>query len=238
MSFKKILVLPIAVAFMAFGVGSVANAQVAASPMLAVQLATTGLTNPITVGTDATVARLVLDTTGSNTPVQISSLPLSLTVGSGANANTLTNCRVFNENNTSLALNSSNNIPSALTSGMNTITLDSPLTLPANTVTTLDLRCVAAANLVPGGTFQFSLNTANVVARDPNTGTPATVVLRGTTPVVVPPVVVPPVTVPVVVPSVPNTGAGGQAPENIAIILGALAAATLGLAYARKASVR
>lgn len=236
MSFKKFLILPIAVAFMAFGVGS-ANAQVVAAPKLAVQLATTGLTNPITVGSDATVARLTLDTTGSNTPVRISSLPLSLSVMNGANAASLTNCRVFNENNTSTALNSSNNIPSALTAGMNTITLDSPIVLPAGTVTTLDVRCVAAANLVPGGSFQFSLNTANVVASDPTTGTPAVVtVLGATTPVTIPVTV--PVTVPVVTPTVPNTGAGGEASTNVMVILGSLAAATLGLAYARKAATR
>jgi len=226
MSFKKMLIIPVALAFMAVGAGS-ANAQVVAAPMLAVQLATSGLTNPLVIGQNATLARLVLDTTGSNTGVRVASLPLSLTTGSGAVASSLTNCRVYNEANSSVALNSGSNVSGTLASGMNTMTLDNPIILPANTVTTLDVRCDIASNLVTGGTYQFSLNTADVVATDPATGVPATVVLRGVSvPVVVPPVVVP---------TVPNTGAGGMASTNVAIILGSLAAATFGLAYARKA---
>lgn len=225
MSFKKLLILPVALAFMAVGAGS-ANAQVAAAPVLAVQLATTGLTNPLVIGQNATLARLVLDTTGSNTSVRISSLPLSLTTGSGAVPSSLTNCRVYNENG-GAALSSGTNVPGTLVSGMNNLNLDTALVLPAGTVTTLDVRCDIASNLVTGGTYQFSLNTADVVAADPVTGTPATVVLRGvTTPIVVPPVVIP---------TVPNTGAGGMASTNVAIILGSLTAAAFGLAYARKA---
>ncbi len=227
MTFKKLLVLPVAVAMLSLSFG-IANAQVAAAPRLAVALETSGLTNPLTVGTNATLARLTLDTTGSNTAVRIASLPLSVATGAGATTTSLSNCRVFNEA-TNGALTSGVNIPNVLSSGMNSITLDTPLVIPAGTVMTLSVRCDIASNLVTGGTFQFSLNTANVVATDPVSGVPAVVSLRG---VVVPPVIIPPV----IVPTVPNTGAGGQAPMNIAIILGSLAVAGFGLAYARKAT--
>lgn len=229
MSFKKLLVLPVAVAILGFSFGT-ANAQVIApAPRLAVALETTGLTNPLTIGTNATLARLTLDTTGSNTAVRIASIPLSVTTGVGATTTSLTNCRVFNEA-TGGVLSSGTNIPATLASGMNSITLDTPFVIPAGTVTTLAVRCDIASNLVTGGTFQFSLNTANVVATDPVSGAAAVVTLRG---VVVPPVIVVP---PVVIPTVPNTGAGGQATGNIAIILGSLAVAGFGLAYARKAT--
>jgi hypothetical protein len=226
MSIKKLLVLPVAVAMLSLSFG-IANAQVVApAPRLAVALETTGLTNPLTIGTNATLARLTLDTTGSNTGVRIASLPLVLTTGAGATSTSLTNCRVFNET-TGGALTSGVNIPGTLVSGMNSLTLDTPITLPAGTVTTLAVRCDIGSNLVTGGTYQFSLNTANVVATDPVSAVPAVVTLRGvTTPVIVPPVVIP---------TVPNTGAGGAAPMNIAIILGSIAVAGFGLAYARKA---
>ncbi len=227
MTFKKILILPIALALMAVTVGS-ANAQVVPTPRVAVQLATTGLTNPLVEGSEATLARLVLDTTGSNTAVRIASIPLSLNLGSGALASTLTDCAIVNEGNNN-ALTSGSNIEDSLSSGMNTFTLDTPIVLAANTVTTLRVRCDIDNNLVSSGTYQFSLNTSNVVATDPVSGTQALVTLRG---VAVPPVVTIP---PVVIPTVPNTGAGGEASTNAVIILGTLVAASLGLAYARRA---
>jgi hypothetical protein len=232
MSFKKFLIIPVAIAFMAVGIGSV-NAQVPAT-LVGVQLATTGLTNPLVAGAnDATMARLVLDTTGSNTAVRISSLPLRLTTGNGALTSTLTGCQVVNEN-TGATLSSGTNVVNNISTGLNNIALDSAIVLQPNTVTTLALRCDIGSNLVTNGTYQFSLNTADVVATDPATGAAAVVALRGVTSPVVVPVPVP--TVPVVVPGVPNTGAGGAASTNIMIVLGSLAAASLGLAYARKAA--
>lgn len=225
MSFKKLLILPVAIAFMAVGIGSV-SAQVPAS-VVGVQLATTGLTSPLVAGgTDATMARLVLDTTGSQTAVQLSSIPLRLTTGAGAATSTLANCEVVNEANGAVL----GTVGSAgLNAGLNNITLNAPITLAANTVTTLALRCDIGANLVAGGTYQFSLNTADVVAVNPATGLAAVVTLRGATnPIVVP--------VTPVVPGIPNTGMGGAASANVMIILGSLAAASLGLAYARKAA--
>jgi hypothetical protein len=226
MTFKKLLVLPVAIAIL--GLGSVASAQVVTPmPRLAVALETTGLTNSLVAGQNATLARLTLDTTGSNTAVRIASLPLMVNTGAGATTSSLTNCRVYNET-TGGALNSGTNVSTNLANGMNNVVLDTAFVVQPNTLATLAVRCDIASNLVNGGTYQFSLNTANVVAADPTTGTAARVSLRG----VVGPVIVPPV----VVPTVPNTGAGGQAPTNIAIIIGSLAVAGFGLAYARKAA--
>lgn len=231
MTFKKLAVLPIALAFIGFGVNSADAQVVTPMPRVAVQLATTGLTNPLVVGQNATLARLVLDTTGSNTAVRIASLPLQLNTGNGALSTSLTNCRVYNEAS-NVALSSGTNVPGSLVSGMNSLSLDTPITLPANTTTTLAVRCDIASNLVTGGTYQFSLNTANVVATDPTSGVPAVVTLLGAATVPTVPVVIP--TVPVVVPGLPNTGNGGNAAVNYAVILGSLAVAAAGLTYARK----
>jgi hypothetical protein len=167
----------------------------------------------------------VLDTTGSPEGVRITSLPFILSTGNGAVASTLTNCRVVNESNTGVNLNTAPGNNVGLSSGLNTISLNSPLVLNAGTVTTLDLICDPSAGLVAGGTFTVSMNTANVAATGATTGLPAVVTVRGAAPVIPP----------VVVPTVPNTGAGGAASLNWALLLGSFGLAALGFGITRKA---
>ncbi len=223
MIIKKFLAIPAALALVAFMGFGTAHAQV--SPRVAIQLLNSGLTSPIRASDeDAVVARLVLDTTGSSEAVRISSLPFILSTGNGAQASNLNNCRVFNENNMDDELNSGR----SLNNGLNTISLDSQLTLQAGTVTTLSLLCDVDEDLEAGGTFTFSMNTANLSAVGVTTGLPAVVTVRGATN---PPVVVPP---PTNIPGLPTTGAGGEAAGNIVFILGSLVAAGLGLTLMRK----
>lgn len=220
---KKALILPLAIAMLAFGTFGSASAQVAA-PRVALQFGTNGLTNPLVANTTgATVARLLLDTTGSTEPVRIASLPFNLVLGGGASAGTLTNCRVFNESAPTVALNSSATT-TAMVSGVNSITFATPLVLPANTLTTVALRCDIGADLVAGGTYTVNMNTANVSATGATTGLPALVTIRGS--VVVPPVIVPPVVVVPTTPGMPATG--GEAAQNVAMLLAALLIAGLG----------
>ena len=217
---NKFMSIPLGLSLLAMA--ATANAQVA-QPTVAIQLLSSGLTSPLVASsTGATIARLVLDTTGSPEAVRISSLPFALSLGNGAVASTLTNCRVVNEANTGTNLNTPNG--SGLVSGLNTVTLDSPLVLNAGTVTTLDLMCDPSAGLVTGGTFTVSINTANVAATGNSTGLPAVVTVRGATPVIPP----------VVIPTVPNTGAGGEAPMNIALLFGAITMAVAGIALTRR----
>lgn len=228
MSIKKMLILPLAIATMALGSFGSASAQVVA-PRVALQFGTNGLTNPLVASSsDATIARLLLDTTGSTEPVRISSLPFNLVLGGGASASTLRNCRVFNEAAPTVALNTPASTTTEMVAGINNISLNTPIVLAANTLTTLALRCDVAGNLVAGGTFTVNMNTNNVVATGALSGLPALVTIRGAA--VVPPVIVPPV-IPPVTPGIPSTGAGGEAAQNIAMLAASLLIATLGFSY-------
>jgi hypothetical protein len=217
----KLMSIPVALSL--FAVAFSANAQTI-PPRAGIQLLTSGLTSPLVASsTGNVVARLVLDTSGSPEGVRISSLPFILSLGGGAAAGTLTNCRVFNESS-GAALSPSNS--AGLVAGLNSIGLSESLTLPAGTVTTLSLRCDASSSLVTGGNFTFSMNTANVSATGVSTGLPALVYVRGAVPT--------PVPVPVPVPGVPNTGAGGEVAVNLSLLLGSLGLASLGLFMTKK----
>ncbi len=222
MKFTKFLILPVAV--MAFALAaSTAGAQVI-GPRVSLQFATNGLTSPLsTSSTDAVVARLLLDTTGSTEAVRIASLPFNLVVGNGASASSLRNCRVYNESDLNNALNTSS-ATATLFTGINSIVFSNAMILQPNTLTTVSLRC-DVGDLVSGGTFTINMNTNNVVATGASTGLPASVTIRGA--VVIPPVVV----VPPVTPGLPTTGASGQAAQSVAMIAASLLLASLGFSY-------
>lgn len=221
MKINKFLALPLVASLFAMSAG-LASAQVV-GPRVALQFATNGLTSPLTASTtDAVVARLLLDTTGSTEAVRISSLPFNLITANGAVASSLQNCRVYNESNLATPLNTPASTTTTLFSGINNVTFNSPLILQPNTLTTVSLRCDVNGTLVPGGTFTVNMDTSNVVAAGVNTGLPATVTVRGA--VVVPPVFTP-------VPGLPTTGAGGEAAQNIAMLVAALLMASLGFSY-------
>jgi hypothetical protein len=222
MKINKILVAPLAASMLLMG--TFASAQTV-GPRVALQFGTNRLTSPLSASsTNAVIARLLLDTTGSSEAVRINAIPFNLVTGSGANASTLNNCRVYNESDTSTALNTSS-ATSTLMSGINNISLNNSLIVPANSMTTLSLRCDVAGSLVSGGTYTVNLNTQNVVAVGASTGLPAAVTIRGA--VVVPPVVVPPV----VTPGMPTTGAAGEAAQNVAMLAASLLIAGLGFSY-------
>ena len=220
MQIKKLMVLPVAAAVFALSVGA-ASAQVV-GPRVALQFATNGLTNPLAASSsNAVIARLLLDTTGSSEAVNVSSLPFNVVTANGAMASSLQNCRVYNESNTSVALNSATG---DLVEGLNNIAFTSPLVLQPNTLTTVSLQCDVDGTLVSGGTYTVNMNTANVVATGATTGRPATVTVRGS--VVIPPVIVPPI-----IPGLPTTGASGQAAQNVAMLAASLLMASLGYSY-------
>lgn len=242
---KKLIAIPMALAVVfALGGASSAHAQVAA-PAVQIQMLTTGLTSPLVASsTGATVARLQVNTTGSGEPVSISSLPFILSVANGALPSSLFNCQVFNESNPTVSLTASSS--NVLSAGRNNIALNSPLILQPNTSTVLDLRCDVASNLVAGGTYTFSMNTSDLVATGTITGRQATVTVIGTT--VNPGIcsttgainfggALPCVFPTVQTPGLPTTGASGNAPRNIAILMGTVLAAGMGFAL-RKTRIK
>jgi len=225
MKISKFLVLPAALAIFAASV-STAGAQTF-GPRVALQFGTNGLTSSLVASsTDAVIARLLLDTTGSTEAVRIDSLPLNLVTANGALASSLQNCRVFNESNLSATLNTSSSATTLFT-GVNNIALNSSLILQPNTLTTLSFRCDVNGTLVAGGTYTVNMNTANVVATGASSGLPAAVTIRGS--VVVPPVYVPPTT-----PGMPATGAGGEMAQNIAMLVASFLIAGLGFSSLKK----
>src|SRR3989344_3238802 len=145
---SKFIALSLAVTVLIFGSISPASAQTAA-PRVALQFATSGLASPLSSGsTNAAIARLILDTTGSSEAIRISSLPFNLIVGGGGGASILNNCQVYNEANPNNSLNSNNRV--TMSSGLNPFTLDNQLVLNQNTITTLALRCDVASNMAIG----------------------------------------------------------------------------------------
>ena len=223
MKIHKYLAIPLATAAIAMSFGS-AGAQVI-GPKVALQFATNGLTSPLSASSsNAVIARLLLDTTGSTEAVRINSLPFNLITGNGASASTLNNCRVYNESDLGTALNTTSSSTTMFT-GINNIAFNSALILQPNTMTTLSLRCDVDGSLVSGGTYTVNMNTNNVVATGVSTGLPAAVTIRGA--VVIPPVVIPPV----VTPGIPSTGASGEATQTVAMLAASLLMATLGFSY-------
>ena len=213
---RKLIAIPMAFAVVfALGGVSKASAQVA-TPAVQIQMLTNSLTSPlVTSSTGATVARLVLNTTGSGEPVSISSLPFILSTGGGALSSSLFNCQAFNEANPTLSLSSATQ--NVLSSGVNSVALMSPIILQPNTSTTFDLRCDVSSTLVSGGTYTFSMNTVNVVASGTITGRQASVTVIGSS--------IPTPTTP----GLPTTGASGNASRNVAILMGSVMLGGLGL---------
>ena len=224
MKINKLIAIPLAGAILLATTGIIGAQTI--GPRVALQFATNGLSSPLVASsTNAVVARLLLDTTGSTEAVRINSLPFNLVTGNGAMASTLNNCRVYNEADLGTALNTSSSSTTMFT-GVNNINLTNSLILQPNTLTTLSLRCDVAGDLVAGGTYTVNMNTANLAAVGASTGIPAQVTIRGS--VVVPPPVV------IVTPGLPATGAGNEAARNVAMLIASLLIASLGFAYVNK----
>ena len=226
---KKFLAIPLIASFLVAGAFT-ASAQVAANPNLVVTFQSAGVASTLNAGAaTTTVANIRLDAMTSSEDVRIASLPITVSAGNGANAGDLLACRVVNAANPSVALNTGARAISSLLGGVNTVTFDSALIVPRGTIMNLYVVCNIDTDMVAGGTYQFSINTANVVATGATTGTAAVVgVTRTTGGVVVNPNPAP------TVPGIPNTGFGGYASTNIALIFGSLMVAGLGLVYSRR----
>ena len=220
---KRLFIVPIFVALFAFGNLGTANAQT--SPTLLVDLVNTGVASSIGPNMQNVIlANVRLDTTLSSDAIRLTSLPIMINTGNGANATSLTSCQLTNATNTNLPLNSGNNVTATSNSGANNFVFDNPITLPKGTVTNLLLNCDISGSLVAGGTYQFSINSANVNAVAVSTGLPATVgVSTGGVNIPFP-----------TVPGVPNTGFGDKGTMNLALIISAIVVAGLGVAYTRR----
>jgi len=187
----------------------------AGTPVLAPSLMVTLTATPsVQRGSDILLATLQLNASRSSQDIQVSSIPLSTTFGSGANASMLTDCRVRPTSNLSQAYNSGTNVISL--GGSTLINLDTPLTIPAGSMFTLGITCDVGSSFPTGSTIGLSINPSDLQARVPNTNTVTPTrgfVLNGTNPGTTAGTVTvgssgtgtstPPI------PGVPNTGLGG-----------------------------
>lgn len=237
---KKLLAIPLTLGMVALTTGVwPASAQTGQrTPRVAIQLASTGLTSPIIAGmSDAVMARLLLDTTNSSEPVRVASLPFNLLLSNGANAGDLNNCEVYDEDDSRTIISRA----PELRAGINHLELDPHLVLEANTLTTVALRCDVGDDLNSGATFTFSMNTATFTGAGENTGDEATITVLGATSTPTTPTTTstPPTDdstdeeSPAPTPSLPTTGAGGQAGLNISIIIGSLLTTMTAILYAK-----
>lgn len=234
MTLKNLLLAPIALMLISFLSLGAVTAE-AAGPTLLVGL------DPLTITQNGpnptygvTFANIRFDATQSSEDILVSRIPMSLNVGNGAVASTLQNCRVVNSNNPSIPLNTGGNaMTSVSSSALNTFNLDSSLRVPMGSSVIASIVCDIAASNAVNNTYQFTINPANVVATSAITNTtviPTTgsgvivgsgtsVVTSGGNGVVA------------VAPTLPNTGAGGEAAQNIALIIGSLVLLGTGIIY-------
>lgn len=136
------------------------------------------VTAPSSGTSGATLGTFTLVTTlsGSAGNVSVTSIPLTLTTGSGANVSDLTSCQVYNSNGSVVG---SNGLGS-LSSGTNTVTFSSPVQISGGQSAQFTVRCNVANNISSGATYQFTAGTptlSNSTATSPAlsvifTGTP------------------------------------------------------------------
>ncbi len=190
---------------------------------------------------DVTLASFFLSGVGSGAAVNVSSLPVSITAGSGASMSDLTSCSLQNATNLGTPLSGFVN-PAGGTANFN---LAIPLTTFAGLSNKLALVCDVSASAPIGGTYTIGITPASVNATNAGTGatvtpgalsgmvngapaaTSGTVVVSGAT-------IGEPVPDDVGggsgIPGIPNTGAGGAL--TIAVLLSGLVA-LLGTLYLR-----
>lgn len=212
-------------AFAQTATSTATSTQSTATSSLMVSVATTPV---ISAGTNnVKVAEILLDSTRATEGVRLTQIPLSLSTGVGSTLS-LNSCSLVNMSGGTGPIATFGAV-----TGVNTITLATPLVIPAGTRQTLALQCSVPSTATPGtvsvsvtpsafaGTGATSNNSVTatsggalsglvVITNLPNTSGPGTGTGTGSgSPS----------------PGLPNTGAGGTALFNLAIL--ALAGAGL-----------
>jgi hypothetical protein len=202
------------------------------SPSLLVNLNATPVVRP--GAQDTLLALVTLSAARSGSPVQISSLPVSVAFGGGASAGSVTDCRARNVANLSAPLNNLSGNIIGITEGQNVIPFDGPLTIPAGSTVTLAFTCDVASTAPSGGTVLLSLTPSSIAATvvgSSTTVTPATgFTSTGTTGAVSGSVLISSTASTddsgPTIPGAPNTGLGGDAGTDLLVLgLSALAIA-------------
>ena len=130
----------------------VASAQTVAAPAGPVNVTTTPVTTGVVSGTPGTTFGTINVSGNGGGTYAISSIPITVVPGNGAQLSSLSNCQLFNS--ATGASISGGNAVNVLGTGTNTFNLSTPLQVSGAT-TTLSVRCDVASTATNGGTYQF-----------------------------------------------------------------------------------
>ena len=210
---RKLLIVPALVLAASLG-ASVAMASavfsVGITPVIVTQ-------NGPAATPNVTLATIRMNAVGSTDDILVSALPLSMTASNGGTVSNLNNCRVVNLSNNSQQLNSGSNIPSSIFNGSNSITLDTPLRVPAGSIVDVAVKCNIIASAAVNNTYAVNIDPLAVVARSAVNGLQITPSV-GTGAPVQTGVVTTSSAGTVIIPGLPNTGMGGNTSTNVALI--------------------
>lgn len=162
---KRILIG--AAATMSLMVGTVAYAQVTTTPNPPITITSSPMTASTTPGaTGAAMGTFTLSGGPSGT-ISLTSIPLSLTTGSGGAASDLSNCRIINSSGSVLT----SSLSSALQSGSNTFVFSPNLSFTGNTSTNYTIRCDVGSAATTSATYSFAVGQPTMLVSGTGTGT-------------------------------------------------------------------
>ncbi len=134
------------------------NQMTVKSAALAVGVSPTPAVQTVVAGSQNVVfANYQFDASQSGEDVRFSSIPVTLTVASGAYSD-LTNCKLWDG---STSLTTGSNVKDPAAAGTVTFTLDSTLTIPKGTVKTISLSCNVSSG-VSTGSYRFGNTSGNI----------------------------------------------------------------------------
>ncbi len=137
------------------------NTMTVKSAALAIGVSTNPSAQTIVAGGQQVLfANYQFDASQSGEDVRFSSIPLTLTVASGA-ATDISACQLYDGTaSSSPALNSGSNVVNPSAAGTNTFTLDSSLTIPKGTVKTVSLKCNVSSGAT--GSYRWGNTSGNI----------------------------------------------------------------------------
>ncbi len=202
-------------------------------------MATLNASPSVRVGAqDTLIALMSLSAQRSGSPIQVASLPLTVSFMNGAQAGNISDCRVRNLTNLVAPLNNGGNAI-GIVQGSNSIPLDTPLQINAGSMMTIAFTCDIASNVPLGGQISLALTPGSIpatVVGSNATVTPTTGfgtnnqpgVTSGT--VVFTSVSAPTSPTQPTVPGVPNTGSNSSSTLSLLLATGFLALAGMYMA--------
>lgn len=232
---KKFIVTPVALALFAL-ISLNPTSAFAQGPMLMVGYTPIVVTQNGTAATpNVTLATVRLSAASSTEDINVSRLPVTLGVGSGATPSNLSSCRAINLSNNS-TLTTGSNVPSSMLIGSNSMMFDSSLRIPAGSYVDVAIQCNILASNAVGNTYFVTVDPASVTATSALSGTPVIATMGEGVPTPAVSIITTGSSTSggVIVPGLPNTGAGGSASTSAALLFASVALLGAGVVYTRK----